>query len=166
MLVDSPGFQKMPGILCTHCAPHKGCDIYETRPPICRNWFCAWRLSDLFDDSWRPDISGVLMTFVDKNIPESYVQEAVELLLIDIKTALAREELYQFIFNAVGKRVPLFLTLPGPPGHASAGVFLNTILEFPVNQNDEQTFRGIFGALVQTIAMRPFPKAVLTHGKF
>jgi hypothetical protein len=164
LTVDTADIQIAPGIPCRHCAVHQGCTIHETRPPVCRSYFCGWRLSDQFDDSWRPDRSGVLITPVDQNIPPDYAPEGIELLLIDRGIALARPDFFDLVFRAVAARIPLFLTLRGPPGYASAGVFLNTILEEPVANNNRRAFGGIIDALVKTIAARPFEKVILKHG--
>lgn len=165
LTVDTEEIQVEAGILCRHCVDKKGCTIYETRPQVCRTHFCGWRLSALFDDSWRPDRIGILMTPVDKNIPADYMQEGLELLLVHPEIALARPDFYQLIFRAVANRIPLFITLCGPPGHANAGVFINTILEDPVQRKNEKDFKGILDALVKTIAARPFHKVALKHGK-
>jgi len=57
--IDKPEIQKESGVTCKHCTA-QGCGIYETRYPICRTYFCAWRCMDMFDDSWRPDRSGAV----------------------------------------------------------------------------------------------------------
>jgi Fe-S-cluster containining protein len=43
----------------------KKCSIYETRPPMCRNYQCAWSQNlfiDIFSSIERPDISGLLIS--------------------------------------------------------------------------------------------------------
>lgn len=62
--IDDPELQKPAGVLCRHC--RNGCSIYERRPQVCRDWLCMWReFPGLFDESWRPDRSGVLMRMAE-----------------------------------------------------------------------------------------------------
>ena len=44
-------------VWCKHCEIGKGCKIYESRPPSCREFNCMWLQDerDIFDDSQRPD---------------------------------------------------------------------------------------------------------------
>jgi Fe-S-cluster containining protein len=42
---------------CGEKGGEKGCGVYETRPPICRNYQCLWRQGGLEDDE-RPDATG------------------------------------------------------------------------------------------------------------
>jgi Fe-S-cluster containining protein len=40
---------------CGHCKPGKGgCTIHETRPHICRSYFCGWMLSENVGPEWYP----------------------------------------------------------------------------------------------------------------
>ena len=57
LAINEPDLKKVRGVLCEHCAKDSGCAIYETRPGICRTWFCGWRLLPQLDDGWRPDKS-------------------------------------------------------------------------------------------------------------
>ncbi len=38
---------------CQFCSTHQGCDIYQTRPQLCRDFFCHYLLSDIGEE-WRP----------------------------------------------------------------------------------------------------------------
>jgi len=40
---------------CEHCRPGAGgCSIYQSRPDICRSYFCGWMLSSHVSDAWYP----------------------------------------------------------------------------------------------------------------
>ena len=45
--IDKPEVQKKSGAVCKHCTA-TGCGIYETRYPICREYYCAWRALEMF----------------------------------------------------------------------------------------------------------------------
>lgn len=55
--------KKDADIPCKNLDKNKGCAIYKDRPPVCRNWFCAWRYTNKFGDEWRPDRSGIMLRF-------------------------------------------------------------------------------------------------------
>lgn len=53
---------KPEGVWCRHCAPGRGgCTIYETRPPVCRNWHCLWMLRPELGPEWQPLISKIIL---------------------------------------------------------------------------------------------------------
>jgi coenzyme F420-reducing hydrogenase beta subunit len=51
---------KPKAVWCIACDVGKGCTIYETRPPECANYACAW-LAGFFRAEDRPDQSGVIV---------------------------------------------------------------------------------------------------------
>lgn len=69
LFVDTPQLQKNAGAPCRHCDAQGGCGIYQTRFPICRDWFCGWRHAAWLDDWWRPDRCGVLIYPYDSFYP-------------------------------------------------------------------------------------------------
>ena len=52
--INKPEIQKQSGVRCRHCH-ETGCGIYDSRPPVCRAYYCAWRTVDIFGEDWRPD---------------------------------------------------------------------------------------------------------------
>lgn len=48
---------------CPHCSLGVGCTIYETRPPACGGFFCAWLFVPDIPDDWRPLQSGLVLHF-------------------------------------------------------------------------------------------------------
>ena len=57
--IDKPEIQKLSGAACRHRTAG-GCAIYESRPFLCRRFYCVWRTVDIFGEAWRPGKSGVL----------------------------------------------------------------------------------------------------------
>jgi hypothetical protein len=125
--IDKPEIQKVSGAACRHCLGG-GCAIYETRPPVCRAFYCAWRTVDIFDESWRPDKSGVLAQVETEGIPEHFeLSTGIGLMLVGNPNRIVRQKWFQdFVETGVMNSVPLFLSLPGPRGYQAATVFLNT----------------------------------------
>jgi len=48
---------KPVGAWCPHCAPGRGCKIYESRPSECRTFSCGWLSDPACPEDWRPDRS-------------------------------------------------------------------------------------------------------------
>ena len=125
--IDKPEIQKLSGSACRHCAGG-GCAIYETRPPVCRAFYCAWRSVDIFGPEWRPDISGVLAQIETEGIPEHFeFTTGIGLMLLDHPARIIRQKYFQdFVVTGIMNSIPLFLSLPGPRGYQAAAVLLNT----------------------------------------
>ena len=51
--INKPEIQKLSGSTCRHCTG-AGCAVYDTRFPVCRSYYCAWRTVDIFDDAGGP----------------------------------------------------------------------------------------------------------------
>ena len=62
MKVDE--FDKPPGVWCRHCAPGRGgCTIHESRPSVCRNYYCGWLMSASLGPEWQPSVCKMLINF-------------------------------------------------------------------------------------------------------
>ena len=127
LTINKPEIQKKSGLTCKHCTA-TGCGIYETRYPICRGYFCAWRNVDIFDDSWRPDRSGVMPYVETEGIADDFdISTGIGLMLVGNPNRIVRQKWFQdFVVTGVMNSVPLFLSLPGPVGHQAATTSLNT----------------------------------------
>jgi hypothetical protein len=53
--------EKTSGDWCVHCAPGKGCKIYETRPKCCSVFMCNWLIEPSLADHFRPDRCKVVL---------------------------------------------------------------------------------------------------------
>jgi hypothetical protein len=125
--INKPEIQKLSGAACRHCTGH-GCAIYDTRPPVCRSFYCAWRTVDIFGDDWRPDKSGVLAYVETEGISEDFdLSTGIGLMLVGHPLKTVRQKWFQdFVVTGVMSSVPLFLSLPGPRGYQAATASLNT----------------------------------------
>lgn len=120
MAIDKPDIQKQAGVTCRHC--QGGCTIYETRPTLCRDYHCAWRLLPILDDSWRPDRSGV---FVELEVVEG--ETVISMVLIGNPLKTVRQPWFiDFVITGVRGNLLLHLGLPGPKGFQGASLPLTT----------------------------------------
>lgn len=46
---------KAAGQWCRHIVQGRGCGIHETRPSVCRTFFCYWLQKDGLGPEWKPD---------------------------------------------------------------------------------------------------------------
>ncbi len=76
---------KPANTLCRHAVRNGGCGIYETRPAVCRAFYCYWtQIPELGGEEWRPDQCHfyvnqfdelTLMIMVDPAHPDAWRQE-------------------------------------------------------------------------------------------
>lgn len=117
--IDTAEIQKPSGVRCTHCIGN-ACGIYESRPHVCRKFYCAWRYLPALGDAWRPDRSGVLAAYDDGKDPN-----ALTLTLIGNPLKTVREVWFQeFVRACVLRGQVFYIALPGPPGHLPARVLI------------------------------------------
>ena len=162
LAIDKPEVQKAPGATCTHCTG-TGCGIYEKRYPICREYHCAWRGMDIFDESWRPDRSGVFTYVETRDIAENFdFAIGIGLMLIGNPLKTVRQRWFQdFVVTGVMNSIPLFLALPGPPGHNAATSSLNT--EEMLEAIKRGTVKDALEAAVKLLRNWDFPLTEITH---
>ena len=160
--IDKPEIQKASGARCIHCTG-TGCGIYETRPPVCRAWYCAWRTVDIFGDEWRPDKSGVLAMVETEGIPEHFDYDTgIGLMLVDNPAKTVRQRWFQdFIITGVMNSIPLFLSLPGPRGYQAATVLLNT--QEMLDAIKTGTVKDALESVLKILRGWKFEKAIITH---
>jgi hypothetical protein len=121
--IDEPEMQKQTNATCRHRLAG-GCDIYETRPSVCRTYFCGWRQLAFLDEDWRPDISGVL---IESGTQATVGAQSLVLTLVANPLKTVREPRFQdFIRKAIEQNRSIFLCLPGRRGQAKAALALNT----------------------------------------
>lgn len=160
--IDKSEIQKKSGTTCKHCTSG-GCAIYETRFPVCRGFYCAWRSVPIFDEAWRPDKSGVMPYIETEGIgPDFAFDTGIGLMLVGDADAIVRQDWFQdFVVTGVMNSIPLFLSLPGPVGHQAATASLNT-----QQMLDAIRRKKVGQALAEALALLrgwDFVPAVITH---
>src|SRR5258706_13139951 len=148
LTVDSPELKKAPGIPCVHCVQGKGCGIYETRPPVCRSWYCGWRQMPQLDDIWRPDRSEILITAATKHIPAGYPPEGLTFELIGSLERGTWHPFLNVICGLIADSIPVFLSVRRKPGYVSGNIFLNDDLSGVIAARDPaKIVEKLLGAL-------------------
>jgi len=61
-LIEVAELNKPQNVWCSHCAPGKGCRVYDQRPADCRSFNCGWLVDTSLGESWRPDRAKFVIT--------------------------------------------------------------------------------------------------------
>lgn len=162
MTINKPEIQKESGVTCRHCTAG-GCAIYDSRPPVCRAWYCAWRTVDIFDAAWRPDMSGVMPYVETEGISSDFdLSTGIGLMLVGNPLKTVRQRwLQDFVETGLMNSVPLFLSLPGPRGHQAVTTSLNT--EEMLGYIRRGMVKEGLEAALRVLRASRFEKAVITH---
>lgn len=114
--IETPQFRKQANTACQHlCAT--GCGIYETRPSVCQQFLCGWRLFAELTDDWRPDRSGVLvMRKAPAELPPAWrsADYGVELAITGGEVAVTRPGFADYAASLLAKNIPVFLSAASP----------------------------------------------------
>jgi hypothetical protein len=134
LTIDDPELRKVQGVRCRHALPDNGCAIYETRPRTCRTFYCGWRMLKWVKEALRPDRSGVLIRL---QVDRASGKTGVNVTLLTRASARA-EGLAETVAAAVNADLPVYLSVPGPPGYTSGMARINEALEGAVVARDKK----------------------------
>jgi len=156
--------QKTSHELCVQCREQRGCRIYASRPQVCRDYHCGWRLLPGLPDNWRPDLSGI---FVDRvhfkaeaqdEIPAEYRRDFMLQLLL-LKPEAIEDPLLPEVAGAfIDVKIPVFLGVCGPPGFQNALVFLNPFAKSAVAQRDRDAVLAVLRKAQALADAHPFER--------
>jgi hypothetical protein len=107
------------------------------------------------DDSWRPDISKILVTITNEDIPASYRSPGMRVDLLGSIQKVLWPPLVNLIGGAVHNRVGIFLSVPGKPGQVSGKVFLNEALAAAHASRDLARVRSALLQAAELCIVRP-----------
>ena len=157
LAIDKPEIQKDAGVTCRHCSA--GCTIYETRPALCRDFYCGWRQLPILDDSWRPDRSSV---FVELEPIDD--QTGMSLVLVGNPLKTVRQNWFiDFVSVGVRGDVPLSLGVPGPRGHQGASLPLNTRQMLEAARTSRSRVKDLLENELKRLRTYDFPPRMIVH---
>ena len=114
--IETPELRKKARLSCPHLSS-AGCGIYATRPPVCQQFLCGWRLFKEMGDDWRPDLSGILaMRKAPEELPAAWQNApyGVHLAVIGGEAAVKRPAFATYVAAALGRGIPVFLSAASP----------------------------------------------------
>jgi hypothetical protein len=105
---NMPELEKSAGQWCRHCVPGQGCGIHDTRPEVCRAFFCLWIRDDTLPDYWKPNRSkmvlspfpgnGFIYVQVDPGQPKAWMREPYRSDLARLSKKLLAQRLHVLVF--------------------------------------------------------------------
>jgi hypothetical protein len=124
--IKSPTFNKPSNTACEHCIVSGGCKIYLFRPQECRDFLCGWRSLPFLDARWQPDKCGIMIVPEEDHVPPEFERrQGLNFTAFRKREDLEQPFVVEMIAGLAHSRVPLFLSVPGPPGFHPAMTFLN-----------------------------------------
>lgn len=163
LMFDIAGRRILAGVMCPHAAPPQGCTIHQTRPEVCRAYFCGWHHLPSLSEDWRPDQSEVLISFREGPAPDGK-SGGIEFELIGARDRIFWLPLVEYIATLIADNDPVFLSLPGDVGYQSPWVYLNDVapLKDAIANRD---FAATTAALAQALQVCiDYPKTPLPDG--
>lgn len=137
-LLDIPALEKPANRWCRHCAPGRGCTIYDSRPQPCRDFACVWlesqRESNPLPPELKPDQCGVVLSFApdrrdvmvycDPGDPDAWKSPPVLKLLVimsrqGLRVMVGNGREYYALDHGRARRAEL-----GPPDESGTRPFL------------------------------------------
>jgi hypothetical protein len=118
--IDDDNFKKPADQVCENLMAKGGCKIYTKRPSVCQDWHCAWRFMAQLDESWRPDISGIMLRSDENGIIFQPIR--------DPKTVLITAQAIELIGGGVAQGIPMSMSIPVKQGYRSYSTALNAPL--------------------------------------
>jgi len=149
LLVDAPDFRKLAGVRCANLCGDRGCAIRETRPRVCSDFECGWRLLAGLGEEWRPDRCGIVLLPKTKGNPAGYLANNGMQIMVLRREAIHNKELPGLIAACVKACVPLFLTVAAQAGHHAKSAFLNEVVESAIRDRDRQGLVQTLEALIE-----------------
>ncbi len=147
LTIDDPDLQKLQGIRCRNARPDNSCAIYQNRPQTCRTFYCGWRLLKWIREPLRPDRSGVLVRQHNIVSKETGTHQEGVIFTLLTGAALKADGLAESVAAAVAADVPVFLHVPGPPGHTASQVQINEVLQDAVITMNKPEVLKILGRI-------------------
>ncbi len=149
--IDTAEIRKPRDVLCPHCIRPAGCGIYDSRPPVCREWHCGWRRLESLDWRWRPDRSGVLVEAVGIGAALT----AVRFVIVGGPEAIGWPPLVEYAAELGSLGVPVLLAARGKLGHVLGMMRLNDRLTSAAQSRDQQRVRRELAAALEVCRADP-----------
>ena len=147
LTIDDPELQKVQGYRCRHARHDNSCGIYATRPHTCRSFHCGWRHLKWVREPLRPDRSGVLVQLQGEISQAKGTKRLGVAFTLLNRAALKAEGLAESVAAAVAAGIPVFLTIPGPPGYTSAQARINEEMQEAVRAKDKAAVLNVLHEL-------------------
>ncbi len=165
LTINDPDLQKLPGVKCTNMIKAGGCKIYDSRPKACRDWYCMWRFLPNLDDTWRPDLKGIVIKRVFDDIPAGYEGKiALEFEIIGPKKIIHDADFINMISSFILQGFPCFISY-GKPRTVTTMVFLNDLLREAIESRIPELIEEKISNAFKICLKKPKDKIVIRDGE-
>ncbi len=165
LTIDDPALQKLPGVKCKNMIKAGGCKIYQDRPKTCRDWYCMWRYIPGLDESWRPDLKGIVIKRVFEDIPQGYENKiALDFEVIGPKKVIHDTDFINILAGYITQGFPCFLSY-GQPRTAATMTFLNNLLLGPIESGNLELVKEKLSAAFKICVKEKKDKIIIKDGK-
>ncbi|HIG8367782.1 YkgJ family cysteine cluster protein [Enterobacter kobei] len=138
--IEQPELTKGADIPCPNLSPTKGCAIYDSRPTVCRTWFCGWRVMPFVKEDMRPDKMKILI----KIDGSKFIFQPLKAENI---TALLNQNVMEAMASFVMNGLEVHTSIPTRPGFCNALLSVNEVLkpslETKILQEGQQAIKGL-----------------------
>ena len=114
--IATPELRKKARVSCQHLT-QSGCGIYASRPPVCQQFLCGWRLFEELGDDWRPDLSGVMMLRMAPAELPARLRAApygVHMAIVGGESAIMRPAFAGYVAQLLSRGIPILLSAASP----------------------------------------------------
>jgi hypothetical protein len=145
--------------LCEHRGSD-GCRIYDSRPEVCRGFFCGWRVLPKLDDAWRPDRCEILLELRPDDVPERFraLGYVFKFTLFGAPDRIFWKPFVTLVSGLVSQDFPVTLAVAGKPGYAAGRYFLTDYLKLAVATGDYARIVGPLSLALQVCIDHPQEK--------
>ncbi|MFS7249338.1 YkgJ family cysteine cluster protein [Rahnella rivi] len=139
--ITEPTLKKEADIPCINLRPQGGCSVYENRPPVCKTWYCGWRLLPFMGPGLRPDRSKVLVRFDGSEWCFQPTDKTHSSAILD-------EEILTVIGAIIDNDGKVSISIPTKPGYCSANTVVHEHLKEAVSRQSLQQVKRIMSDLI------------------
>ena len=139
--IKDQNLEKPADQACSHMIEKGGCNIYSDRPPVCQNWYCAWRFMAQLGEEWRPDRVGIMLRPDGNGIIFQPIGEP--------KEVLTSERALELIGGGIEQGIPLYTSIPTKEGYRSYRMLLNEHLDVVVGSRHFPSIRAKMLELIE-----------------
>lgn len=165
LTIEDPKLVKLPGVPCEHLLKKGGCSIYSDRPETCKRWYCMWRFMPLLDDSWRPDLKGIMIKRIFDNIPPAYAGKiALNFEIIGKKSVVKDIDFIEVLGGYILQGFPCFISF-GKPRFALQMVFLNDKLRPAIESRNLPLLKELLSSALKACIKSPSERMMISEGK-
>ena len=114
-----------------------------------------------FDESWRPDRSGIVIEFEDRDIPPAYKAPGIRFFIVGPFESILKAGFAEAVGVYVEARVATFISIPGPVGHFPAKLLVNELVEPAVARRDRDLLLATLLDGLEILSRQEFDPVVL-----